>query len=440
MDGLPIEVHVFEHEGIHFVFDVRNYAIVRLPAIAAEIISRISSSKLDDIESSLSPKYPADEIRCWYAQILSMIEDGVFSTTAIPRPKRPPFHRLVIMLAGGCNMGCTYCFERDVPVYQKPNLLTQEKADEILEWYFKSHEGNKAHVQFYGGEPLMNFPILIYVLERMEEWAAGKDIALSKYLITNGTLLNDRIISYLKEHNVSVQISIDGAPNTHDAHRVMKSGEATMKRIAPRLKKALDSNLDVNLRAVVTSNNTDVQNVTDGLKAYGAEHVSFEVVASGVKNIDLSAEQWQSFLSSYKDLLNQPFTTWSELPHDMQRTIVRICENEHMFYGCGAGVSEVTVAPDGNIFECQRLYKDPYANVASGRRPQDSEFLTMVDDREICKGCWARYLCGGGCLHQSYTEHGTLDPLPTYCEMKRNLVEASGRKIAEIRSLRAPAS
>lgn len=334
-------------------------------------------------------------------------------------------------------MGCSYCFEKDVPIYQKPNLMTQEQADEILNWFFKHQEGKKAHVQLYGGEPLLNWSIIQHVVERMEDWARKNDIELTKYLITNGTLLSPDRIAFLKSHNVTIQVSVDGDTETHNRFRTFKSGEGTMDRIKPNIEELSRQEANFNLRAVLTRQNSNPSAVIQGLRKLDAENVSFEVVATENSDAQFTDKDWEVFNEKYRDYMHSSYTTWSELPDDMQSTIVNICEGKRVFYGCGAGISEVTVAPDGSIYECQRIYRNPYSKISEDKSPTElaSQLLTMVDDRPICKDCWARYLCGGGCMHQSHVGHGKDDPLPQYCEMKRNLVEASIVKIDEIRSL-----
>jgi uncharacterized protein len=436
--GLPLEVHVFEHEGAFYAFDARSYAILRLSAEAATVLDRMVAMTLQEIVVDLAPSLSEDAVRAYYLRFLEMIRDGVFSTSPVARPRRPPFNRLVVMLAGGCNMGCTYCFERDVPIYQNPNRMTQERADEVVDWFIASHEGPKAHVQFYGGEPLLNFHILRHMLERLEGWAASAGIEFTKYLITNGTLLNPERAAYLKEHGVSIQVSVDGDRKTHNRLRVFKSGEPTLDRIYPNIQHLKELGADFNLRAVLTRHNPDPSSVIEGLRGLGGEKVSFEVVASGERSIDLDDEDWRTFLGKYGDWVDAPYTKWTNLPHEMQNTIIRICEGTRVFYGCGAGKTEVTVAPDGSIYECQRIYREPYANVSAGKSPAelDSQFLTMVDDRPVCSDCWARYLCGGGCMQQSHVGHGSDAPLPQYCAMKRTMVEASIVKIAQLRAER----
>ena len=432
---LPIEVHLFSRGAERYAFDCRNFTILKLDAAGAAVLSRARSQPLSAIVEELNGVVPADVVRAHYVRFLGMLDDGTLSSAPVPRPARPPFTHLVVMLAGGCNMGCTYCFERDVPVYQNPNLLTREKADQILQWFFRHQEGPTAHVQLYGGEPLLNWPVLQYVVEQAEQAAAARSVALTKYLITNGTLLTRERIVWLKAHAVAIQVSVDGDAATHDKFRVFKNGHATLPTIRKHIETLDREEADYNLRAVVTRANPDPVSVTTALQALGAGRVSFEVVATEEASARLTASDWSRFNQRYADLVNGPFATWDALPEAVKSTMLKIAEGRRLFYGCGAGVSEVTVAPDGSVYECQRIYREPYGNVADGRGPRElaSRFLTMVDDREVCRDCWARYLCGGGCMHQAHVEHGSDRPLPAYCRMKHALVEAAIVKFDQVR-------
>lgn len=433
---LPIEVHVFEHDGQHLAFDVRNYGIFKLDANAAAVLRLMRDFTLDQIIEQLSPELSSELVRAHYLRFLELIQDNTLSSRPLSRPSRPDFNHLVLMLAGGCNMGCSYCFEKDVPIYQNPNLLTREQADRTLDWFFKHQQGKSAHVQLYGGEALLNWPVLKHVVERMEAWAEQNEIALTKYLITNGTLLNPDRITFLKEHAVTIQVSVDGDEETHNKFRVFKSGKPTMDRIRPNIAELARQQANFNLRAVLTRQNRDPNAVIEGLRSLGAERVSFEVVATDNGEAQFTDDDWKVFNENYSEFVDSPYTIWSELPDEMQSMIIRICERQHVFYGCGAGISEVTVSPDGSIYECQRIYRQPYSRISEDKSPTslDSKLLTMVDDRPICRDCWARYLCGGGCMHQSHVGHGKDDPLPEYCVMERSLAEAAIVKINEIRA------
>jgi uncharacterized protein len=436
---LPIDVHVFERDGQCYVFDVRNYAVLRVGREFARVLGLASTHPVDAIVDLLADDVSADVVAQHYVRILDLIDEGVLSSQPVPRPARPPFTHLVVMLAGGCNMGCTYCFERDVPIYQNPNLMTVERADEVLDWFFRHQEGATAHIQLYGGEPLLNWKVLRHVVERSEAWATDHGKTLTKYLITNGTLLRPERITFLREHDVTVQVSVDGDEATHDRFRIFKTGKPTLGAIKPNVAELIEQGADFNLRAVMTRANKDPHAVTNGLKRLGGEKVSFEVVATEGDDVAFDDGDWAEFNETYDGYVHAPFATWQELPDELKNMIVRICEHQRVFYGCGAGVSEVTVAPDGSIYECQRIYRTPYSNVSEDRSPTElgSTLQTMVDDRPICQDCWARYLCGGGCMHQSHVGHGSDDPLPQYCEMKRTLVESAVIRIDEIRRVAA---
>lgn len=438
---MPVEVHVFARDGQHYAFDCRSYAIFKLDRGAALVLDRAARMSLPEIVEDLAGELSEAEIRGHYLRFLEMLVAGELSCEPVPRPGRPPFKNLVLMLAGGCNMGCSYCFEKDVPIYQKPNVMTRERADEVLEWFFRHQEGPKAHVQLYGGEPLLNWEVLTHVVERIDAWAAREGKDLSKYLITNGTLLNEERVGFLVDHGVTVQVSVDGDRRTHDRFRTFKNGRPTMPAILPNIKRLAEKGADFNLRAVLTRANKDPDAVTRGLSALGGERVSFEVVATDAREAQFDEADWEEFLAHYDRYLGRAFETWTGLPDEMKGTILKILRQQRVVYGCGAGVSEVTVAPDGNIYECQRIYRDPYSSIAEDKGPTelDSRFLTMVDDRPVCQDCWARYLCGGGCMHQSQTGHGSDDPLPQYCRMKHALVEAAIVRIDEIRSIAARA-
>lgn len=464
-----LDLHIFSKNNLYYAFDVRNFSILRLNYIGSAVLSRMRNSSLESIVEELSGSFSPDLIRAHYLKFFNCIQNKTFSTKPLPLPKRPKFYRLVLMLAGGCNLGCLYCFEKDVPISQNQNLLTLEQAQKTLEWFYRYHEGEKAHIELYGGEPLLNWPVLKYVVENSECWAKQNNIHLTFYMITNGTLLDTDKITYLNKHDVTIQVSVDGDPDTHDSNRVYKSGKPTMATIKPNIDKLIKQGSNFNLRAVLTSKNKNPKMIMSALQSYGAQRVSFEVVATDNPNAQLDKEDWVDFIHMNKQYTSGPIETWIQLPDEIKKTIIKLCECRRSFFGCGAGLSEVTVAPDGHIYECQRFHRKPYSKILDDRGPVDlnSNFLTAVDDRAVCKDCWSRYVCGGGCMHQAHTGiknqitkstpsshscdltkrefdsiypvesprvHSSTDPLVEFCVMKKNIVEESILKICELKN------
>jgi uncharacterized protein len=434
---LPISTHIFEFDEQYYVFDVRNFSILKVTTSGASVLHRMNRCSLQSIVQDMSSQVSADVVRAHYLRFLELIRDGTLSVEPISAPSHVPFHRLVIMLAGGCNMGCSYCFEKNVPDHQNYNCMTYEKATQAIDWFLGQHQGRKSHVQLYGGEPLLNWKVLERVVERLEKWAQSQRIDHTTYLITNGTLLSPSRISFLKSHNVTVQVSVDGDAAAHDRFRKFKSGRPTMSHIERNVRELARQGIDFNLRAVLTHQNIDPIRVLAALKDLGGQRVSFDLVASDEESVRLTPMDWIEFNNRYRQLLFSGQQKWSDLPEDMKSMIRRIVKRQPVFFGCGGGVSEVTVAPDGTIYDCQRLFREPIGSISHGILPRalPARMVRSVDDKKRCKECWARYLCGGGCLHQAVTEHGSNEPSDQYCVRMHNLVEASIVKIDAIRRL-----
>lgn len=428
--GSSLEVHIFVHEGQHYAFDARSFAVFTLSPVAARVLALMSYQTVEEIVVQLSREAPRATILQYYLDFMRLMASGALSTGPVPPPSQPPFSHIVIMLAGGCNMACSYCFEKDVPIYQKPNLLSDEVAGDILDWFFSHHEGNFAHIEFYGGEALLNWTKLEHITFRAEAWAKENKIQLSKYLITNGTLLTPSRISFLKEHAITVQVSVDGDETDHNALRVLKSGLPTFDAIKKNIAELIAQNADFNIRAVMTHRNTNPKSLLESLKRLGTERVSFEVVATCDQGSRFGKADWVQYSRAYRDYAFENIAT-NEVP-EVNRLANKIRSGGKVHYGCGAGKNEVTVAPDGSIYECQRIYREPYGHIRENKNLKElgSTFLSAVDDRPICKDCWARYLCGGGCLHQSHVEQGDTNPVPGFCQVKRDLSEAAIIKVA----------
>jgi uncharacterized protein len=428
VETIPFEIYFFENESDYLAFDVKTYAVLRLSRKAYSVLSLMSKKTIEEICYELYGEQDVKQIVSYYKHFLKLAKRGILSTeTAVVSKKKPKFSNIVIMLSGGCNMGCTYCFEKDVPIYQSLNLLSKENADKILDWYFKHLETPNGHIEFYGGEPLLNWSVLKYTIDRVESWAKEKNINFTKYIITNGTMLTKDKAVFFKERGVTVQVSIDGEQEAHDRNRILKTGKPTYEKVCRGILHLINAGTDFNLRAVVTKGNKNVEKLIEALKNIGATNVSFDVVTSDDRELGLSSYDWDEFAASYKKYISNSYITDDERPSDIKKIYKNIESGTKLNYGCGAGLIEVTVTPNGDIYECQRLYKAPYANIDQDISPNElnSNFLTSVDERIECKDCWARYLCGGGCLHQSAVESGSTTPFPMFCKNKRRAVEVA---------------
>jgi uncharacterized protein len=434
---IPIEIHVFYQQREYFCFDVRNYAILRLDPVMALVLNTLERTETTDIIEDLFYNLDSRAIAAAIEQVLRLLKDGTLSSTPILNFTAQSLSRLVLMLSSGCNMACSYCFEKDVPATSTPRLMSRSIAKTTILWYFENLQSDKAHLQLYGGEPLLNWKILKFVVKCANFLAKKHGVELTTYLITNGTLLDNSKAKWLVDNFVSVQVSVDGDPKTHDRYRRLKDGSATSNLVKPGVDALGALKADFNLRAVLTKSNLSPGFIIDGLRKWNSAKVSFEIVATDEKGIKLDEKDWELFNMNYQKYLAKPYSDWENIPHEMQSIILNLCQRKYLVYGCGAGVTEVTVSPMGEIYECQRLYRDPIGSVQFMEKfvPNSRGFQTPVDERPVCRDCWARYLCGGGCLHQTEKYSHNMTPYPPFCEMKKNLIESSIATIYSIRKL-----
>jgi len=430
-----LDIHIFEYNDSWFVFDSRNYSIIKTGQKAALVLSSIACSERDAIIKSLYENISEDEVNEYYDNWGKLIEDGIFSTGSENRKPDLELNSFVILLTSRCNMRCRYCFESDM---RPPHALdlTNEMAGHVVDWIFLATHSRQIHIEFYGGEPLVNFKVLRYLVDKLESTAKIHERELQLYLITNGTLISESIASWLQSHSITVQVSVDGSAESHDRNRIMASGAPSSLLVKNGIKHLKNNKVAFNLRAVMTRNNVDPGELLKELCTFETANASFEVVATNNPEIKLGDRDWGELVERYRMLLGSYNNNWYEMPWDLRQTIERIVEGRHIVYGCGGGRQELTIYPNGDIYTCQRLMGDLVGNIAHGTQiiHQQIGVSPHVDSREPCRNCFARYLCGGGCMHQSRLETLTDQPFTRFCEMKQSLVMSAIALISEIKT------
>jgi len=292
---IDLDVHPVVGNNRYYLFDTQNYSIYETDAVLYELCQQLSSKSLARSIDILEQKFSEEVAKDAAANLMAMISNNLLPLRKERGAKKRPYQltNLVLMLAGGCNLGCNYCFEKDVPIYQKANLLSFDMADKIMAWYFKNHRGNRAHLELYGGEPLLNWKVIKHVIETMDSWSKERTIDFSKFMITNGTMLTPEIATFLAEKNVGVQVSIDGDIDTHDKHRVYKSGKSTWNHVARGIGYLKEADVNFNLRATLTKSSPDPEKLLGDLQKLGTDRVSFSVVSSNDAAVALDENDWE---------------------------------------------------------------------------------------------------------------------------------------------------
>lgn len=326
----------------------------------------------------------------------------------------PPIHALSLAIAQKCNLGCTYCYAEQGGFGGTPKNMPQATAFQAVEQLiFHAAPGAKLNLSFLGGEPLVNRAVLQAATRHAADLARRKGTPITFSITTNGTLVGEADADFFEEHGFAVTISLDGVGAAHDAQRPFRDGRGSYDRIMRRIEPLLarQHSMQVSARVTVTPRNLDLRATLDTFIAAGFHSVGFSpMLASPSGQGEMQAEDLALMLDQMigcgreferRTLARQryPFA-------NMLNAMREIGRGTHRPYPCGAGAGYLGVSAAGDLAACHRFVDD--AEGAMGSLDQGLDVARQaawladrhVHRQEPCTGCWARYLCGGGCHHE----------------------------------------
>lgn len=326
----------------------------------------------------------------------------------------PPLHALSLAIAQKCNLGCTYCYAQQGEFGGAAKNMTRETADRAVDLLVSGAEpGARLNLAFLGGEPLVNRPVLQAVTCRAAELARQRGVTMTFSITTNGTLINGTDAAFFEEFGFAVTVSLDGPAEVHDQLRPYKGGSGSFERVMTNVRPllALQRRMQVTARVTVTPKNLRLRGTLDAFLAEGFHSVGFSPLLRSPSGSDeLEGEDLEVMLGEMIDC-GREFER-RELAGEryafanMVNAMKEIGRGTHRPYPCGAGAGYLGVSADGDFAACHRFVGDDegaMGNLQDGvDRTRRATWLAErhVHRQEPCSGCWARYLCGGGCHHE----------------------------------------
>jgi uncharacterized protein len=375
-------------------------------------------SRLFDADAEMFASYDAAVARGEAAEIDELLRQAGLSGKPFiddtPLPP-PPIRALSLAIAQKCNLGCTYCYAQQGEFGGAAKNMPLGEALRAVELLTENAEpGAKLNLAFLGGEPLVNRDVLRAATRRALELARARGATINFSITTNGTLLTEDDASFFEDHGFAVSISIDGPRQAHDALRPFKDGRGSydrvMQRVAPLLK--LQRQMQVSARVTVTPRNLALRETLDRLIAAGFHSVGFSPMLSAPSgNGEMQADDLELMLGEMIEC-GREFERRSRLRQrypfaNMVNAMREIHRGTHRPYPCGAGAGYLGVSAEGELAACHRFVGDDegaMGSLAGGiDRGRQAEWLAArhVHRQEPCRSCWARYLCGGGCHHET---------------------------------------
>ena len=435
------EHHRFEAAGKPFVYLVPSAAIFEIDETADAVLRALLERPRSREELAVGVGVDAA-----LAELLRVQAIGELGAPAAKTPKiiplAPfPLTTMVLNVTNQCNLSCEYCYEYgedkivDTENGKQPKFMSEQTARDSVDFMLKESGTNPiAHVTFFGGETLLNFPVLqktiVYARQRAAE--LGKQVDFS--LTTNGTLLKPDVIEFLAENRVGVTISIDGPKEVQDKFRVFHNGTGSYDVVAPKIKELLKRHTSrpIGARVTLTSGKMDVKRIYKHLtEEIGFWEVGFAPVTTAPnRGHALSDRGYDEMLEQFRDLAYEFLEASVDNRHhgfsNVKETLAELHKGVSKAFPCGAGLGLLGVATDGDVALCHRFAGSDAHKLGTVRdgidRDAQRAFLEShhIADKTDCSKCWARPLCSGGCYHEAHTRYGdTQRPNLHYCDWIR---------------------
>lgn len=437
-------IYTFSTLGRNIVYDTQTESILAVDPLAFHIIEQIGDDK-STIVASLKNEYSVEAIEETYEEIMQLVEDGILSLTEeistgeITYPK-PVIKAMCLHISHDCDLRCKYCFASQGDFHGDRLLMSEETGRKALE-FLVENSGNRRNleVDFFGGEPLMNFDVVKTLTLYGQELNEKYDKNIRFTITTNGLLLDDEKIDFINEHMVNVVMSLDGREQVHDRMRPTVNGKGSYEIVKNNFKRLLEKRGDKDsyIRGTFTKYNLDFDEDVLHYFDEGFQSVSMEpVVTDESLDYAIQKEDIPEVLDAYERLAVAYKKRKDENP-DLQffHFMVDLTDGPCLAKkrsGCGAGVEYVAITPLGEIYPCHQFVGEEdfiLGTLDSGivnTAITESFAKARVDEKEACQSCWNQNFCSGGCHANAYYNNGSiLKPYTIGCEMQKKRTECA---------------
>ena len=427
-----LDIHVFEHDGECFLFDVGRHRV--------EIVDRDLFDFLNSRRSGVDPE-DVPQKHAKFVEGLSRYQEG---------EKAPDLERQLkgmgLFLTQACNMRCAYCYAGDgtYGVPEGERIMSRKTAFAAIDLLLdQSRETKCLRVGFFGGEPLLNVELMREVVAYGRTRAAERGKMMTFGVVTNGVLLNSPICQFLVEADIRVTLSLDGDRELNDATRFY--GDSHYETVKENLRR-YGAGLRPVVRVTVSRANVGhLERVADAMAELGLPIVYYEVVRTSLDPaLELDAEHleilYEQFERIYQRVVSDrgPRKRQLLLPYANNVANMIVPFFKRGYHHCSAGLYSVAVDAAGRIYPCQRMVGEHERVIGRVDVPFDWRGLEPFYESEAtsnvpCKTCWARTLCGGGCVDEAIRRHG----VPNKPDTKKCAVYRRDYELAMVYSRRA---
>ncbi len=451
-------IHKFKMKDKYFCLDVNSGIIHVIDELTDRVLDIYKGDNRADVHAALDATEDAAELDELMDEIDELIKAEMLYAPMsedfkLVAAEKPIVKALCLNIAHDCNLACKYCFASQGDYGGvKRELMSFDVAKRAVDFLI-SMSGPRQHceIDFFGGEPLLNWDVVKQTVEYIESIQAQHNKIFKLTLTTNGVLLTQDKIDYVNEHNMSLVLSIDGREEVHNRMRPSAGGTDTYKTVAKNLVNAVKQRdgREYYVRGTYTHNNLDFVKDVMAMSDLGFEHLSMEPVVGKEGEYVLRDEDLPILEKEYEKLadlyLQRQKDGWGEkfnFFHFRMDLYRGPCMAKRL-RGCGAGHEYMAVVPNGDIYPCHQLVgRDGYVlgNVYEGLKNFDipREFRnTHVFTKPTCAACWAKFFCSGGCHANNETVGGSIkEPYELGCKLQKKRIECAIMIQAELDAMK----
>ena len=442
-------IHKFQLNGYNLVLDVNSGAVHVFDDLSYEMLDYLKPPMAVECPSNIlkvfGEKYGEETVRAVYSEILELYNmEQLFSADDYEqfadRMVAAPVKAMCLHIAHDCNLRCNYCFAAQGDFGGERKLMPLEIGKKAIDFLIQNSQGRRnLELDFFGGEPLMNFDVVkaIVAYAREQEKIYNKNFRFT--ITTNGLLLSDDKIDFINQEMSNVVLSIDGRKEINDQLRVRVDGSGSYDSILPKYQRLVEKRGrdQYYVRGTFTKYNLDFAQDVEHMYACGFDQISIEpCVSDSDVPYALTENDLPAVYAEYEHLADivikhkQAGDTFNffHFKLDLNQGPCAI----KRLRGCGCGNEYVAITPEGDIYPCHQfvgMEEWKMGNLLDGTfdlNMKERFARANIYSKEECKNCWAKFYCSGGCNANNQQYGGDiLKPFSLACDMEKKRLECA---------------